>query len=82
MTPREVLILFAGFFFLHLLSIWSASFLVSAAPPVQVSTGPRALFQDAGLVYAECDYAHVFIELPNSELINRTDNAQCLGMHR
>ena len=50
MTAGEVLILFAGFFFLHPLSIWSASSLVSAAPPVQVSTGLRALFQDAGLV--------------------------------
>ena len=82
MTPGEVLILFAGFFFLHLLSIWSASFLVSAAPPVQVSTGPRALFQDAGLVYAECDYAHVFIELPITELINRTDNVYNLFLER
>ena len=33
-------------------------------------------------MYAECDYAHVFIELPISELINRTDNVYNLFLER
>ena len=82
MTLNEVMFLFAGVFLLQLLSLWSASLLVSAESPVQVSTGPRALFQEVGHVYAECDFAHIFLELPIADLINRTDVVYSIFLDR
>ena len=59
--------------FLWFGSVWSGQVAASAATPVEVSSGPQVLFQEVGQVYAECDFAHVMIELPIRDLINRTD---------
>ena len=73
MTLSNVMILLAGLMFLWFGSVWSGQVAASAATPVEVSSGPQVLFQEVGQVYAECDFAHVMIELPIRDLINRTD---------
>ena len=73
MTLSNVMVLLAGLMFLWFGSVWSRQVAASASTPVEVSSGPQVLFREVGQVYEECDFAHVMIELPIRDLINRTD---------
>ena len=72
-TAYEMFALLFLYIVMQLFAAWSVSIIVSATPSVVVSTGPKALFTEVGMVYPECDFAHVLIQLPIRELLNRTD---------
>ena len=72
-TAYEMFALLFLYIVMQLFAAWSVTIIVSAAPSLVVSTGPKALFTEVGMVYPECDFAHVLIQLPIRELLNRTD---------
>ena len=72
-TAYEMFALLFLYIVMQLFAAWSVTIIVSAAPSLVVSTGPKALFTEVGMVYPECDFAHVLFQLPIRELLNRTD---------